>query len=41
VCDTAVPAPDENPIAVDIDRPLGEIVPSIFGVLSLAVRKPR
>jgi hypothetical protein len=28
-------------IAVDIDRPSGEIVQSIFGVLSLAARKLR
>jgi gluconate kinase len=32
---------EENPIAVDTDRPLGEIVKSIFGVLYLEAPRPR
>jgi gluconate kinase len=32
---------EENPITVDIDRPLGEIMKSIFGVLYLEAPRPR
>ena len=35
------PVRGEDPIAVDIDRPVIEIKKSIFGVLYLAARKPR
>jgi hypothetical protein len=37
----ATPAPGENPITVDVNRPKGLIVESIFGVLYLAARKLR
>jgi gluconate kinase len=35
------PGSEENPIAVDTDRPLGEIVKRIFGVLYLEAPRPR
>jgi hypothetical protein len=38
VSDTSVARTRENPIAVDIDRPVDEIIESFFGVLYLAAR---
>jgi carbohydrate kinase (thermoresistant glucokinase family) len=35
------PGLDENPITVDIDRPVDEIIESIVGALYLAARKPQ
>jgi gluconate kinase len=35
------PGSEENAIAVDTDRPLGEIVKRIFGVLYLEAPRPR